>query len=140
VLGVDAESEFGPMADSIEDVANISAAGVRPGYEVKRHAPVSDDYPSYGGRHTPIEHRQAVMVHSDDQGHHNEFLRTAARSSGPMDPSGYLTGVDHGLDPEQRAEVIARQQDARSASAERLGDGGRTMSPARVENIYPRRR
>ena len=125
---------FAKIGNSIEDITNISADDTMPGMEIARHAPEADG----NGRwpvHTLIEPRRAVLVHPDDQGRHGRGLRTAARSSGPGDPTPYLVGLDHGLAPEQPGEVIARQQTPSQATA--YGDGGRTMSPRRAEDIEP---
>ena len=108
VPGVDAGSRFNPMGNAIEDVDDVSAAEVMPGMSRPRYAPEADG----GGwwpAHRMIAQRRPVLAHPDDRGNHNEFLRTAARSSGAMDPSGYLTGMDDGLSPKQRADALARR-------------------------------
>jgi len=92
VPDVDAESRFGPMGDSIEDIGNVSSAPSPNTIERPRHAPAGDMLagPSYPG---PLRARNAELVHPDDEGHFNAVLRTAARDSGPLDPTPYLTGV-----------------------------------------------
>jgi len=100
-----------------EDDAPRSAAGWAP--------KVADDLArGYG----PVMHRRATLVPPDETastvyaGHAQGALtRAAARSAGPMDPSGWLTGADDGLTPEARADAIARQQ--APAQARRVSDG-----------------
>jgi hypothetical protein len=66
-----------------------SSAG--PAYDAPH---VADDLAVTGSR---LRARRPAMVHPgelarDEYGVHNEVMRSAARDSGPMDPSGYLTG------------------------------------------------
>ena len=105
VPGVDAGSRFNPMGNAIEDVDDVSAAEVMPGMSRPRYAPDR----THGGQQRLVAHRAPVLAHPDDRGNHNEFLRTAARSSGAMDPTAYLTGANAGLSPEQRADALARR-------------------------------
>ena len=56
---------------------------------------MADNFGVTGAR---LRSRNSVMVHpdelaADDYGVHNEVIRSAARNSGPLDPSGYLTGL-----------------------------------------------
>jgi hypothetical protein len=91
VPGVDAESRFDPMADSVEDITNISAADVPPGLEIPRYAPAADEIASGGP--WPLHRRIPVMVTPDDGGNaQGAITRAAARDSGPMDPSLALVG------------------------------------------------
>lgn len=59
---------------------------------VPRYAPDADDL-AQGGQWSPLRARNPVLVHPDDEGHHNAIMRTAARNAGPMDPSAFLTGL-----------------------------------------------
>jgi hypothetical protein len=115
VANVDAESAFDPMADSIEDITNVSAADVRPGMERARHAPAGDEL-AQGGDWYPVQRRMPVMVPPDERpetvyaGSHGSVSREASRGGGPMDLSAWLTGADDGLTPEVRGDVLARRQ------------------------------
>jgi len=101
----------------------------------RRDAPAGDDL-GQGGQRSPLRARNAALVHPDDAAHHNAILRTAARGAGLMDPTPALVGLEvHGT-PVTGAPKIT---DGR-ASAVVYGDGGRTMSPTRAEDIDPRRR
>jgi len=52
--------------------------------------------PSYNPGSARLRARNPELVHPDDDGHHNAVLRSAARGSGPGDPSAYLTGLEDG--------------------------------------------
>jgi hypothetical protein len=57
-----------------------------------RYAPDADELAQFDAR-SPLRVRNPVIVHPDDEGHHNAILRTAARQAGPMDSSPFLTGL-----------------------------------------------
>lgn len=126
VPDVNAESRFDPMADSIEDIEDVSATDVRPGMSAVRHAPEADQL-AQGGQQTPVGIRQATLVHPDDSSFHNAHLRSAARSAGPADPTPFLTGLDG---PETPAG-------GRESAVHVYRDGGAVMSPTRAEDIAP---
>ena len=66
-----------------------------------------------------------VRSHPDDENYHNGHLRTAARSSGPGDPTAYLVGLDSHATPPTGATGEAGNTTV-------YGDEtGRTMSPRR---------
>jgi hypothetical protein len=95
VEDVDAESRFDPMGDSIEDIGNVSGAPSPSTIERPRHAPPGDEL-AQGGQWSPLRARNPVLVHPDDESHHNGILRTAVRRSGPvgMNPAAYLVGLE----------------------------------------------
>jgi hypothetical protein len=97
VEGVDAESKFGPMGDDIP-ADNVSGAASPSTIEHPRYAPAGDDL-AQGAQSSPLRARNPVLVHPDDATHtvygvQGAILRTAARDSGPMDPTSYLVGGD----------------------------------------------
>ena len=100
VATVDAESRFDPMADSIEDISNVSGAPSPNTIEHPRHAPDADTLAGYGPSYgdARLRARHPEMVHPDEQSSdpreaRNAILRSAARDSGPMDPSyGLVSG------------------------------------------------
>jgi hypothetical protein len=136
----DVRGRFTKMGNSIEHINDVSATDVRPGMSVPRHAPEGDEL-AMG----PVAARLAVMVAPDDSATtiytspQGALTRAAARGAGPMDPTPYLVGLDDGLSPEARAQLLARQQVPGQVTS--YGDEtGRTMSPTRAQDIAPRRR
>jgi hypothetical protein len=102
VKDVDAESRFGPVADAIEDITNVSGAPSSSTIEHPRHAPAADDL-AQGGQSSPLRARRAEMVPAGDAAHEiygtqGAVLRAAARGSGAGagDPVRYLTGCIDG--------------------------------------------
>jgi len=91
VPDLDAESKFDPMADSIEDIEDVSGAPSPSTIERPRYVPGADL--AQGEQWSPLRARNPVLVHPDDEGHHNAIMRTAARNAGPMDSSPFLTGL-----------------------------------------------
>jgi hypothetical protein len=64
----------------------------------RRHAPAADDL-AQGGQSSPLRARRPEMVPAEDAAHETSsrqgaVLRAAARGSGPMDPTSYLTGAE----------------------------------------------
>jgi hypothetical protein len=114
VTNVDAESRFDPMADSIEDINDVSAAPSPSTAARPRHAPQADRPALYG---PVMQHRQPVMIHAaemsdDPREARNAALRSAARGGGPMDPTYELVSGFGAESPEQRAEFIERRAQA----------------------------
>jgi hypothetical protein len=142
VPNVDAESRFGPMADSIEDIKNVSADDVRPGMERPRYAPVADtlagEGPTYGS--SPLGHRTARLVPPGDG--------TTAIYAAPR-PETRLRDIKTGADgralPEALRYLLGSLDGSDSGPQPRglsttvYGDGGPTLSPTRAEDVAPGR-
>jgi hypothetical protein len=97
-----------------------------------RYAPAGDDL-AQGGQGSPLRARRPTMVDPDDEGYHNGIMRAAARGAATDDPTAWLVGLEsHGVATGVTAED--------GTSVTTYGDGGRTMSPRRAEDIDPRRR
>lgn len=138
VANVDAESKFGPMGNSIEDIKNVSADDVRPGMEIPRYAPAGDDLAQ--GDAYPPGVRTARMVPPVDGTSkvyavpREATLRRAVTTAeaGRALPDelqwllGSLDGSDSGPEP-------------LGVSATVYGDGGQVMSPTRAEDVAPGR-
>ena len=67
---------------------------------VPRYAPEGDTLAGYGSSYgaSPLRARNPELVHPDDTDHtvygrQGAILRTAARGSGPMDPTPFLVGL-----------------------------------------------
>ncbi|HET9081119.1 MAG TPA: hypothetical protein VFO01_11485 [Trebonia sp.] len=125
VPDVDAESRFDPVGDDIpfDDVSGASSPNT---IEQRRYVPEADEL-AQGGQRTSVGIRRPVLVHPDDAGHYNGLLRTAARDSGPLDPTAYLAGLGQPATPPA----------GRESSVQVYGDGGPTMSPTRAEDVAP---
>ena len=103
VEDIDAESRFDPMGDAVEDIDNVSVAPSPSTIEHPRHAPAGDtlagEGPSYGA--SPLRARRPELVSAEDAAHEiygaqGAVLRSAARGSGPGDPTAYLVGGTDG--------------------------------------------
>jgi hypothetical protein len=128
VPDVDAESRFDPVADSIEDIDNISGAPSASTIDRPRYAPQADDLAQFDAR-SPLRARNLTLVHPDDEGHHNAVMRTAARSAGPMDSTAFLTGL---------AGFPASPTGIQGSRVEVHGDHN-PLSPVRSQDIAPGR-
>lgn len=93
------ESQDGKFATYDEMPVEIQGADTGDlAYEaVPRYAPEADDL-AQGGQ-SPLRARNPVLVHPDDDGHHNAVMRSAIRRMGPEidNPMPYLAGLaSHG--------------------------------------------
>lgn len=104
VPGVDAESRFDPMGDSIEDVDNVSGAASPSTIDHARYAPEADDL-AQGGSRSPLRARNAELVPQEQDealtrygNRQGAVSRAAARRSAARwdDPTPWLTGASHG--------------------------------------------
>lgn len=90
------EGKFPTYANDLP-VSDVSGAPSDSTTDRLRHAPAADTLagtgPSYGS--SPLRARRPELVHPDDadQGQ-GAVLRSAARDSGPLDPSAYLVGAE----------------------------------------------
>ena len=97
------EGKFETYADDLP-VSDVSGAPSASTIEHPRHAPRGDTLagtgPSYGA--SPLRARRPELLHPEDEDHtvygtQGAVLRTAARGSGPDDPTPYLVGLaSHG--------------------------------------------
>lgn len=95
---------------------------------VPRRGPAADELAQLDAR-SPLRARNPVMVHPDDEGHHNAVMRTAARNAGPMDSSPFLTGL---------TGLTAPSTGIQGSRVEVHGDHN-PLSPVRSQDIAPGR-
>jgi len=96
VPDVDAESRFDPVADSIEDIGNVSGAPSASTIDRPRYAPAANEL-AQGGE-SRLRPRHPVLIDADEQartlyGVQGGRLRDAARVSGLAGMAGHVLGL-----------------------------------------------